>query len=317
MAVRESRQSHCLVNYVIRGNERRDIRLPGCDLCHRTALLLREFLLSPTTPVHPADVDSGALLLLKTHNSWVVRGADGGVHLKWRAVAYVFEQNPLLAWFGWLTDLPPLRASMARVYDCIGAHRRALAPLARRLLAFRSERPIGTAMEMACGVLMWLALICNVLSLPWPGKERISPAVIGKPAGRSQVFEALQIGQSWSLFAPVPTHYQRRYALTGVTADGTRIDLTQDVRQPLLWNDGYRVRFASHRWLNYFVKLDTLTKEQEAALGSYLCRWARRPRQGLPAPIRTVEIVASIRSVDDSRTEAARPPLQQSHSCEP
>jgi len=157
---------------------------------------------------------------------------------------------------------------MARVYDGIGAHRRALAPLARRLLPFRSERPIGTAMEMASGVLMWLALICNVLSLPWLGKERISPVVMGKPAGRSQVFEALQIGQSWSLFAPVPTHYQRRYALTGVTADGTRIDLTQDVRQPLLWNDGYRVRFASHRWLNYFVKLDTLTKEQEAALGA-------------------------------------------------
>src|SRR5262249_42413913 len=166
---------------------------PDCGFCHRVSLLLREFLLSPTTAVHPASIDPDALRLLTEHNSWVVRGADRSIYLKWRAVAYVLKQNPLLAPLGWLTDLPLLRAPMARLYDCVGAHRQGLAPIARRILRFRKERPIGAGAEIVCGVLMWLALICNVLSLPWPGKERLSAVVVSsKPAGRSQVFEALQ-----------------------------------------------------------------------------------------------------------------------------
>src|SRR5262249_17774228 len=66
---------------------------PDCGFCERVSLLLREFLLSPMATVAPASVDPEALRLLTAHNSWVVRGADGAVHLKWRAVAYVLKQN--------------------------------------------------------------------------------------------------------------------------------------------------------------------------------------------------------------------------------
>src|SRR5262249_14872067 len=275
------------------------------------------FLLSPTTAVHPANIDPDALRLLTEHNSWVVRGADRGVYLKWRAVAYVLKQNPLLAPLGWLTDLPSLRAPLARLYHFVDAHRQGLAPIARRILPFRKERPIGAGAEIVCGVLMWLALICNVLSLPWPGKERLSAVVVSsKPAGRSQVFEALQIGQSWSLFAPTPTNRQRRYLVSATTMDGIRVDLMACARDPLFWlSNGYRVSFVTHRWMSYFDKLNALTKEQWAALGGYLCQWAGRPQAGLLMPVREVEIVEFDLSVDAVWTEAGNPTLRQAHAC--
>ena len=93
----------------------------------------------------PASADPEALRLLTEHNSWVVRGADGSVHLKWQALVYLMRENLLLAPLGWLTDLPSLRTAMARLYDAIGRQRRRLERLRaacyRSGLSRRSVRP--------------------------------------------------------------------------------------------------------------------------------------------------------------------------------
>ncbi len=290
---------------------------PDCGFCYRVSLLLREFLVSPTTAVQPASVDAQAHRLLTNHNSWVIRSADGTFYLKWHAVAYLLKQNPLLALLGWLTDLPCMRAKMHWVYDCIGAHRQVLGAITRYILPLRKERPIRAEAEIICGVLMWLALICNVMSLPWPGKDRIGSVISSKPAGRSQFFEALQVGQSWSLFAPVPTHYQHRYQVSATTIEDTPIELMEHARHPLFWEpDAYRVKFATHRWMTYFAHLNARTKEQLTSFGSYLCWWARRPDQGLDARLREVEIRQFILAFDEIWARDTRPAVQQTKTCD-
>ena len=285
---------------------------PDCGFCRRVSLLLREFLLAPTAAVRSADTDAGAHRLLTEHNSWVVHGADGAVYLKWQAVAYVLRQSPLGAPLGWLTDLPLFRPPMAYLYDFIGNHRGCLGRSIARVFPFRSEPSISAPWEILCGTLMWFTLIGNLLTLPWIGKERIGAEVTTRLAARGQIFEALQIGQSWSLFAPSPTNYQRRYLAWADTSDGARVSLMDGATKKLFWSDdGYRFSFAAHRWLKYFAYFGDLTNEQRIALGRYLCRLSDRSR----VPVRKIELVEYARSLNDVPAGTAEHTFTLSHTC--
>ncbi|MEJ0071936.1 MAG: HTTM domain-containing protein [Pseudomonadota bacterium] len=245
---------------------------PDCGFCRRVALLLREAALPPATPVLPATDDAEAQHLLTTHQSWVVRGADGALHLKWRAVAYVLKQSPLLAPLGWLTDAWPARAMIARLYDAIGANRQRLGPLAARLLPFRSDRPIGRPALALCGLLMLFGFISNLASV-----ARLSITV---PPAVDQLTDMLQVHQSWELFAPRPTHWRRDFRLLAVTADGATADLNAQRPAPLFRSVDGALEFASHRWLKFFTQLDQFPKAQRDAFGDYLCRQAQRQDRG-------------------------------------
>jgi hypothetical protein len=241
---------------------------PDCGFCQRIALILRELLLTAASPVEPASADPEAHRLLAAHGSWVVRGADGAIHLKWRAVAFLLKQHPLLAPLGWLTDAAPARAAMARLYDRIGASRHRLGPLARHALPFASSRPLGRPARLVCGALMVLALFSNVSSVLRLSTDRLRPL--------DRAIATLQIGQSWSLFAPVPTDWVRTFHITLRAADGATSDLIARADPSLMRRDARgRLVFASDRWLKYFAQLDILSEPEWRGLGGYLCRRAR------------------------------------------
>jgi hypothetical protein len=260
----------------------------GCGFCHRISLLLREFLLSPASPVLPASADPEAARLLAENRSWVVRGPDGAVHLKWRAMAYLLKQNPLTAWLGWLTDLQSLRAAMARLYDLIGRNRRRLGPLAQFAFPLRSPQPVGRVALACCGILAALAMVSNVYSV-----VRIYDPT---PRRLDDIFAIAQVRQEWTLFAPWPTHHRWDYRLTARDAEGSVRDLGELLPVPPVRSgpaDG-PVQFASHRWLKYLVRFDRLSDAEWAALGQYLCRQARLQPGG---PIKSVEVEMSSRPI--------------------
>jgi len=290
---------------------------PGCGFCERISLLLREFLLAPSAQVLPASADLEALRLLTEHNSWVVRGTDDGVRLKWRALAYLLRQNVFFAPMGWLTDLPFLRNAMAHVYDLIGRQRRRLGPLASRLLPIRTQPAIGPVAEVVCGTLMWLALICNVLSLQGSLLDIRLPFGAGsaKSVSRNDVFDALQIGQTWRLFAPTPVNAQHHYRIRAEMTDGSFVDLIS--RLPLVRAnpDGYTVSFANHRWLKFFSRFDDLTPEQWSAFGLYLCRKAQERIAFAQAQVHAVEITVFVQSVSDAWTADLAPTNRHVHVC--
>ena len=241
---------------------------PVCGFCRRTALLLREFLLTPAVPVLPASADPAALRLLEETRSWVVRAPDRTNHLKWRALAYLLKQSTWAAPLGWLSDAPPLRAPLARVYDAIGAQRRRLGPIAAALLPFRTESTPSRPAVALCGVLALLAFASNVASV-----ARLSIAV---PPLFDMVPGVLQVRQHWLLFAPVPTHVSWNFRFIARRVDGSTLDLMAALPEPLVRSSagGGPLAFASPRWLKYFTSLNTMNDSERAALGAYLCRRA-------------------------------------------
>jgi hypothetical protein len=174
---------------------------PDCGFCQKVSLVLREFLLSPDTPVLPATSDPQAHRLLVAHNSWVVRGHDGRMYLKWSAMAYLFKQNLLLVPLAWIFERRPVLTALNRFYDVIGSNRRRFGLLTRTLFPFRSDQPVGSAMVALCGILMMSALLANATSL-----ARLKFPVLEK---YKQVAAVLQVDQDWELFAPQPAHFRR------------------------------------------------------------------------------------------------------------
>ena len=239
---------------------------PGCGFCQRVSLILREFLLCPASHVLPASIDPEAQRLLTTNNSWVVRGSDGTPYLKWRAVAYLFSQNSLLAPLAWLSERKLLRERLASLYDLIGSNRRRFGSLAKGLFPFRHERAVGRLALILCGILMLFAFLSNVAGL----------ARLKFPLVREfdQVTAALQVRQSWDLFAPAPVHFRREYRILARTADGSTIDVMQLLPGPPLRSSPDRdsISFTSPRWTKYFTRFDVFTEAAWTAFGQYLCR---------------------------------------------
>jgi Vitamin K-dependent gamma-carboxylase len=298
----------------------RDVRIyyePGCRFCQKTALLLREFLLTPSVPVLPASAEPRAFQLLQEHRSWVVQGDSGVPYLKWHGVAYVLKQRAPLAPLGRLMDWPSIARPLERFYDFIGGKRSLLGRISEVLLPFGAERPVGGFALAICGLLALLGLASNIDSI-----ARISDARTPSAAPRFaelllDTATALQVAQRWYLFAPVPTHYQRAYELSASEADGGSKNLMQLLATPIYRprSDGSGIDFANHRWMKYFTYLGSLTDAEWRAFGTYLCRRIRSEVANGGA-IRHIEMKVSALPVADPASDAAKD-VQRTFDCPP
>jgi hypothetical protein len=276
--------------WIERLHERRRQRLarvsiyfePECGFCRKVSLLLREFLLTPTASVAPASADPEALRLLRTHTSWVVRGADGRVYLKWHAVTYLLSESLVGRPLAWLMRLRPLELPLERLYDAIGRNRSRLGALSGPLLAFRTDGSPGRPVLALCGLLALLAFAGNVHNLARP--------VYANPDHLDHLIAGLQVGQRWDLFAPVPVHSQHSYEILAHTSDGSAFDLVlSSPAAPAPERTRRGLEFPNHRWLKYFNRFDNLNDADRMALGDYLCRRAREQDPAGPA-IRDVSL---------------------------
>jgi hypothetical protein len=248
---------------------------PGCGFCEKTARLFREFLLVPDVKIRPASADRTALRLLRQHGSWVVIEPSGKVHLKWRAVAYVLAQCPLTKPLAWLTDFPLLRPAMARLYDCIGAHRRALGKMTRTVLPFQSDRPIGRFALALNGTLAALALLCNLVSLDQWTIDRVRQEILsanytGARHAIEELFAVTQVRQVWTLFSPTPTHFIWSLAFDAVDGAGKTTDVA--AAMPFVSaSEGGRVWLSHIHWTLYFNRAYDFSEPDWTALGGYIC----------------------------------------------
>lgn len=302
------------INALLRDRRARLARMviyyePGCGFCQKVSLVLRELLLSPATPVLPASSDPQVHALLIAQNSWVVRGDDGKMYLKWGAVAYLLKQNVLLGPLAWIFELRPMLAVFNRLYDVIGSNRRRFALLANTLLPFRSDPSPGRVMLALCAILMIAAFLANATSL-----ARLRFAVLEK---YQHVAAALQVDQDWELFAPQPAHFRREYRIMARLEDASTVDLMQLLPRPLLQsNENGGIDFATWHWRKYFTRLDLLTEPQWAALARYLCRQAGAQAIGSRA-IKQVEIDVTTQPAIAGTPPSSHPATHRSLDCAP
>ena len=277
---------------------------PDCGFCQKIALVLREFLLPPSTPVLPASANPEALRLLREHNSWVVRSAHGNMHFKWRAIAYILSESPLLKPLAWLMDVGPLRRLFERLYDLIGRNRRRLGPLTALVLKFRSESAPGLRALAVCGLLTLLALVGNI-------HHALRPSY-SSPTSLDHLVAGLQVGQRWNLFAPIPAHSRHSYEISAHTTDGSAFDLLAVSPTPFLRIRGDNgLEFPNHRWLKYFNRFDTLSEGERLALGRYLCRLARAE---CPTTVEIRNVVFTKTRTASMGHSSASPPRSKTHA---
>jgi hypothetical protein len=162
------------------------------------------------------------------------------------------------------------------LYDLIGRSRRRLGAISGVLLPFRSDNSVGRVSLGLCGFLALLALASNVNSI-----VRITERDDDVPsmylAAVERVARIFQVSQHWYLFAPVPSHFQRKFEILAHLNDGSARDLMGLLSTPLFRAraDGTGFDFLHPRWLKYFNQSDTFTDSEWLALGRYLCRRAQ------------------------------------------
>jgi hypothetical protein len=270
---------------------------PDCNFCLKIVLLFREFLLDPAVPVLPASADPEMLRLLKDKQTWIVR-ADNVNYLKWHGVAYLLRQRYLTAPLAWLMETRFLRRPMDRFYDLIGRNRRRQSTISGTFLPFRTDSGIGRVGVALCGFLTALAFCSNVNSI-----VRISD----HDASQTSYLDAidslariLQVSQHWYLFAPVPSHFQKKFEIIARYNDGSARDLADILPRPPFRArlDGIGFDFAHHRWLKYLSQLQDFSEHEWQAIGVHLCRQIKeQSRPPMNAP-HSIEITLSTKTIE-------------------
>lgn len=293
---------------------------PDCGFCLKTARLLREFCLPATTPILPASADASALALLRANNSWVVYDDKGKPHLKWDGVAFVLKQSPVLAPLGWLTGAGFMKETMAKLYDCIGRNRPSLSTLSERFLPVRTQPVPGLLMQGLCGFLLYMMLLCNLLSVPKPAfqepwiKQIVESIHVPAPRWLSQLIGFVQVKQTWSLFAPEPENLVRHIELTGVLDDGQEIDV--QTRLPFrlvgMASNNYQIDFINHKWLKFFTRINKTHNARMDAFGQYLCREANHSDATAPH-VKEVVVNYTIEKINHGKE--IQPPLHYHVGC--
>jgi hypothetical protein len=285
---------------------------PGCIFCHRIALVLREFLVSPMAAILPASKS-----LMTEHQTWVVRDAAGGLHVKWRGMAILLKQTFIFFPLGWLSEQRILLGPLDRLYDAIGRNRCRLHKIAGVPLPFREWPAISQVAQALCILLAALALFTNISGIQRPAitasplTPKVARPLFNAPYWIRELTVDLQVWQSWPLFVP-PPHWRRGYRITVQFTDGLDVDLMEHLPVRLyraVNND--RLEFADDRWLKYFTQFDLLTDADWAAFGQYLCSQARDHIVRRPPPV-GIELTSTTWPIANT-SEANKPADQDRH----
>jgi hypothetical protein len=272
---------------------------PGCLFCLKVALLLREFLLDHEVSILPASAKPSVFALLKEKKSWVVLDRDGMPHLKWHGVTFLLMRNRFLVPLAWVMETRLLARLLERLYDGIGRRRGCLGAITKLVLPFHNDPPIGRHLTAICGFLMLLTLASNANSIVRIGEPQeggaLPPSFLDGIDFAARVF---QVSQHWYLFAPVPTHYQRKFEILAHLKDGTARDLTLILsKSPFRTHDGTTFEFSHHRWMKYFSKADDFTETEWQALGHYLCRRVRQDSLDLVRSALAIEVILTTHTI--------------------
>ncbi len=291
---------------------------PGCEFCRKTALLFREFCLPTGVPVLAADQNPETLALLKQNNSWVVYDTEGRPLMHWRAVSYVLKQNPFLWFFGALTDLAFLQPAMRKLYGWIGARRPLWGRWTAALLPFHVQPSLNPVTAGFCLFLMVTCLSYQTFDIPkpffLPDTEWVK---LKKPRWLQSTADFFQVAQKWNIFAPIPTHQQRHYAITGYKPDGASVDIVSLQSPPFFQSapDNYSVEFINHRWLVYFTRFEDGGPQARAAMAHYLCGKTNSADADPLNYITRVEIRVYEDSLLNAWTPDSPPKFTETYSC--
>lgn len=239
-----------------------------CGFCHKSCLLLKEFLILRHARIEPAQETPRARTLMEANNSWVVMDAEDKAHLRWAAMVALLRTSPLLGWLWPLARLPLWSKPGDATYNFVANHRghfaRITAPLlASREIAFETSK---TAQRL-CAVFVVAVLAWNTATA-FP--QFAAPLAIQlRP-----LMYPLRLDQSWNMFAPAPSKDDGWFVIPGKLVDGSEVDVLKP-GEPLSFDKPENIYgdIGNIRWKAYRNRMwDRNFRHHRQEWARYLCR---------------------------------------------
>jgi predicted DCC family thiol-disulfide oxidoreductase YuxK len=271
-----------------------------CGFCKKMVYLLRNLLvLSPDTPLQPAQNDPEIHDAMTTQNSWVVVDWQGNHHYRFEGIAYIVSLSPVFSRLAPLLRWSPVMAAGTRFYKAVANNRRT-AGLFTRPFKFKafSVKP-KLAMSIVTLGLLGLTFLWNLGSItshhafvdnpskPFALLRRVTNSRVLQMA--DPLGNATRLDQSWSIFAPGPPKDDGWHVVMGKTVTGQEVNVLRpqdpvSFEKPTL-RDRNRL-YPNMQWRTFFINLNRPRGEKSLThYSDSLCQ------QWRGEPLASVEII--------------------------
>tara|TARA_R110002073_G_scaffold107490_1_gene242188 strand:- start:281 stop:1189 length:909 start_codon:yes stop_codon:yes gene_type:complete len=236
--------------------------------CEKVCLILRSLLILPQAQIAAAQSRAEVEAIMLQHDSWVIYDHEGNYHLRWRALAWLISQSPILFLLGRLMAWAKFQKMGDRIYGLVAANRYRFGGVTRVLLPFRpldtSLSPIGNAM---CAVFITIIF--------WQNLSTINQVNVPVPTLVRAVLNNLRLNQSWTMFAPRPSDTYGWYIAEGMLNDGRSADVYRGAIGEQIWSREEYLdnNYSNYRWRKYLTKFPLEERvESRPYYLHYLCR---------------------------------------------
>jgi len=239
-----------------------------CGFCLKMCLVLREFLLSSSVSIVPAQRDPSIHAIMVANNSWVVQDHTGATYLHWHAMQLLFMQRWPFKPIGWFMGLAPFMALGNGVYRWVANNRDTMSRVTARVFPWRnlSLRPSVLGSVIA-GFFFYAVTVYNVTGLPNNRSYRGDMVTVA--------ISATRLNQRWDMFAPFPMTQSRYPQVPGKNRRGEAVNLFPGTDTDPNWQPPeYLVPvFGGYRWRKYMDRVQTHSNNTvRSSYGRYLCR---------------------------------------------
>jgi len=220
-----------------------------CMFCFKTVLLLRTFLILPTSQMLSAQSDAHMLSVMRQHNSWIVIDRYGNEHLKFAGIVYLFKISPIASWLGFL--LSALNFIGTPIYEWIAKHRKTASKFTQGFTFYSMQIREAFWKKCLIAAIVCLIVFMNIANIRMGAFGESAPPIL--PIWIANI---LRINQSWSMFAPVPLRRDGWFVVMGTLDNSSAVNLLHPDRvvtweKPEIPSEIYN----NQRWRKYHADL--------------------------------------------------------------
>lgn len=246
-----------------------------CGFCLKMCLILRTFLLSSHTEIHPAQQFPEIYAIMEKENSWVVTDENNQPHIHWHAMVLLFSARTVFKPIAWIMSFPPFLWAGNKTYRWVANNRGLMGALSHRFVPYRSLTVKPTIIgSIAAAFMFYVVTSYNVYGLPQVNQSA--------PAHVNQIAKSARLDQRWNMFAPFPLTSSIYVLMPGELRDGTAVNLYPKTSDDPSWQrpNRYYSLYDSYRWRKYLGRVNSHNNNVvRKALGSYMCKsWNDQPR---------------------------------------
>jgi predicted DCC family thiol-disulfide oxidoreductase YuxK len=243
-----------------------------CGLCKNAVRAIRGFFpsghVSFVTAQSKAEIDAD----MRRQNSWVVVDESGRRYFRYEALLALAGSSRLFSSFVPLFSRSIVKKIGERIYRLIAEHR----SLPCRVTIESTSKPPLFKLDVFTSAFVALLLayvfLWNVAKIP-------GSALKFSERGRA-LGELLGLDQSWTMYAPSPTHDDGWFVIPGKLKDGRVVDVYH-AGKPVTWErpSVISATFKNYRWQKFMQRIQTSETYRPYYL-QYLCRDWNRSHSG-------------------------------------